>query len=215
MTIPGVKTIRLIGAGHIGSQIARLAIRSGYDVVISNSRGPETLGELVSELGPRARAAVASEAGAAGDLVVVTVPVKVIDHLPVEPLAGKTVIDTNNYYPRRDGHIPELDSGSTTSASLLQDHLPASAVVKAFNHVNWAQLTTDGTPRGTEDRRALAIAGNDDAAKALVTALLDDFGFDAVDLGQLSQSWRIEPGTPGYGPRLNAIEMRAALAAAR
>jgi predicted dinucleotide-binding enzyme len=139
MTINGVRTIGLIGAGHIGSQVARLAVAAGYDVVISNSRGPETLTELVAELGPKARAATAADAGAAGDLVVVTVSLKAISDLPVEPLAGKTVIDTNNYYPQRDGNIAELDSGTSTSSELLQARLATSSVVMAFNHIYASQ----------------------------------------------------------------------------
>ena len=208
-------TIGLIGAGHIGSQVARLAIAHGYRVVISNSRGPETLAELVTELGPDARAASAAEAARAGDIVVVTVPLKNYRQVPVEPLAGKIVIDTNNYYPQRDGHIPELDNESTTTAELLQAHLPASKVVKAFNHIYAAQLTTDGRPAGTPDRRALVIAGDDPDAKATVSALLDQFGFDAVDAGPLKEGWRIQRDTPGYGPRRTAQELRQDLAAAR
>ena len=208
-------TIGLIGAGHIGSQVARLAIAHGYRVVISNSRGPETLAELVTELGPDARAASAAEAARAGDIVVVTVPLKNYRQVPVEPLAGKIVIDTNNYYPQRDGHIPELDNESTTTAELLQAHLPASKVVKAFNHIYAAQLTTDGRPAGTPDRRALVIAGDDRDAKATVSALLDQFGFDAVDAGPLKEGWRIQRDTPGYGPRRTAPELRQDLAAAR
>ena len=164
-----MKTIGLIGAGHIGSQVARLAVAQGYDVAISNSRGPETLKDLVSELGPRARAVTVLEAAKAGDIVVVTVPLKNYRAVPVEPLAGKIVIDTNNYYPERDGHIPELDNESTTTSELLQAHLPTSKVVKAFNHIYASQLTTDGRPRGAQDRRALVIAGDDAAAKAVVT----------------------------------------------
>jgi hypothetical protein len=142
-------TLGLIGAGHIGSQVARLAVANGYDVVISNSRGPDTLADLVKELGPRARAATPIEAAKAGELVVVTVPLKNYRSVPVEPLAGKIVIDTNNYYPQRDGHIPELDNESTTTAELLQAHLPKSKVVKAFNHIYAAELTTHGQPAGT------------------------------------------------------------------
>src|SRR5439155_2956094 len=137
-----MKTIGLIGAGHIGSQIARLAVARGYNVVLSNSRGPETLSGLIAELGPKARAATAIDAAKAGDLVVVTVPLKNYRAVPVEPLAGKVVIDTNNYYAQRDGHIPELDNESTTTSELLQAHLPTSKVVKAFNHIYAAQLTT-------------------------------------------------------------------------
>jgi len=141
-------TIGLIGAGHIGSQLARLAVANGYNVVISNSRGPDTLASLVAELGPKARAATAAEAAQAGDLVVVTVPLKNYRQVPVEPLAGKTVIDTNNYYPQRDGHIAELDNESTTTSELLQAHLPSSKVVKAFNHIYAADLTTLRTTGG-------------------------------------------------------------------
>src|SRR5258708_10062308 len=142
-------TIGLIGAGHIGSQVARLAVAHGHKVVISNSRGPETLATLVAELGPNARAATAVDAARAGDLVVVTVPLKNYRQVPVEPLAGKIVIDTNNYYPQRDGHIPELDRELTTTSELLQAHLPTSKVVKAFNHIYSAPLTTDGKRTGT------------------------------------------------------------------
>ena len=208
-------TIGLIGAGHIGSQIARLAVSRGYPVVISNSRGPDTLASLVAELGPRARAATAMDAAKAGDIVVVTVPLKNYRQVPVEPLAGKIVIDTNNYYPQRDGHIPELDDESTTTAELLQAHLPTSKVVKAFNHIYAAQLTTDGKPPGSKDRRALVIAGDDPAAKAAVTNLLDQFGFDTVDAGPLAEGWRIQRDTPGYGPRRTAEELRKDLAAAK
>ena len=210
-----MSTIGLIGAGHIGSQIARLAIANGYDVVISNSRGPETLSALIAELGPRARAATANDAAKAGDIVVVTVPLKNYRQVPVAPLAGKVVIDTNNYYPQRDGHIPELDNESTTTAELLQAHLPTSKVVKAFNHIYAAALTTDGQPAGSKNRRALVIAGDDPVAKDTVARLLDKFGFDTVDAGPLQEGWRIQRDTPGYGPRRTAVELRKDLAAAK
>lgn len=199
-----VTTIGFIGAGHIGSQLARLAVANGYNVVISNSRGPETLATLVAELGPQACAATAAEAAQAGDIVVVTVPLKNYRQVPVEPLAWKIVIDTNNYYPQRDGHIAELDNQSTTTSELLQAHLPSSRVVKAFNHIYAAELTTHGQPAGTENRRALVIAGDDAKAKAAVTRLLDQFGFDTVDAGPLKEGWRIQRDTPGYGPRRTA-----------
>jgi 8-hydroxy-5-deazaflavin:NADPH oxidoreductase len=210
-----MKTIGIIGAGNIGGQVARLAVAHGYKVVISNSRGPETLAGLIAELGESARAATPEEAARAGDMVVVSVPLRNYRSIPVEPLAGKIVIDTNNYYPQRDGRIPELDNESTTTAELLQAHLPASKVVKAFNHIYAAQLTTDGRPAGTADRRALVIAGDDQEAKAAVTKLLDDFGFDTVDAGPLAEGWRIQRDTPGYGPRRNAAELRQDLANAR
>jgi hypothetical protein len=208
-------TIGLIGAGHIGSQLARLAVRSGYDVVPSNSRGPQSLRGLVQELGPKARGGTAVEAAKAGDIVVVTIPLGSYEQVPVEPLAGKVVIDTDNYYPSRDGHIPELDSESVTSSELLQRHLPDSKVVKAFNHIHAADLTGDAQPAGTKNRRALAIYGDDPEAKKKVAHLIDQFGFDVVDGGPLRDSWRIQPDTPGYGPRRNAEELRRDLAAAR
>jgi predicted dinucleotide-binding enzyme len=208
-------TIGFIGSGHIGSQLARLAVANGYDVVMSNSRGPETQSALVKELGPRARAGTSVDAAKAGDMVVVTVPLKNYRAVPVEPLTGKIVIDTNNYYPQRDGQIRELDDESTTTAELLQAHLPKSKVVKAFNHIYAADLTAHGQPAKSRDRRALVIAGNDAEAKAAVTRLIDQFGFDVVDAGPLAEGWRIQRGTPGYGPRRTAEELRGDLAAAK
>ncbi|MBC7633406.1 NADPH-dependent F420 reductase [Aeromicrobium sp.] len=207
-------TIGLIGAGHIGSQLARSAIAKGHDVVISNSRGPETLTDLVDELGPHARAATAEQAAEAADIAVVTIPLKAIGDVPVAPLVGKVVIDTNNYYPERDGAIAELDDESTTSAEMLQRHLPDSHVVKAFNHIQAQAITSEAQEAGTPDRRALVVAGDDDGAKAAVTALIDQLGFDVVDVGTLAEGWRVQPDTPGYGPRLTAGGMRDAAAAA-
>jgi predicted dinucleotide-binding enzyme len=208
-------TIGLIGAGRIGSQVARLAVTNGYDVLLSNSRGPETLSGLIKELGTRARAVTSNEASQRGDLVVVTIPLKNFKSVPVEPLVGKVVIDTNNYYPQRDGRIPELEDESTTTAELLQAHLPRSKVVKAFNHIYAAELTTHGQPAGSPNRRALVIAGDDAEAKATVARLIDQFGFDVVDAGPLKEGWRIQRDTPGYGPRRNAEELRRDLDAAK
>jgi predicted dinucleotide-binding enzyme len=208
-------TIGFIGSGHIGSQLARLAVKSGYDVVMSNSRAPETLSTLIKELGPKARAGTPDDAARAGDMVVVSVPLKNYRAVPVAPLAGKVVIDTNNYYPQRDGHMRELDDESTTTAELLQAHLPKSKVVKAFNHIYAADLTAHGLPAGTVGRRALVIAGDDPQAKSEVTRLIDQFGFDVVDAGPLAEGWRIQRDTPGYGPRRTAEELRRDLAVAK
>ena len=207
-------TIGIIGAGNIGSQIARKAVELGYDIVISNSRGPETLADLVAELGPRARAATAAVAAEAGDFAVVTVPLKNIGDIPVEPLAGKIVIDTNNYYWERDGRIPALDNGETTTSELLQEHLPESKVAKGFNHIMASQITTDGTPTGTPNRRALATASDYPEASELVTNLYDEFGFDTVNIGLLSESWRVERDRPAYVIRQNALELKENLSLA-
>lgn len=208
-------TIGFIGSGNIGSQLARLAVDRGYDVVMSNSRGPQTLSALVAELGDRARAGTPAEAASAADIVVVTTPLAAEATLPVAELAGKTVIDTNNYYPRRDGSIPELDDESTTVAERLQSRLPESRVVKAFNHIAAADLTAESVPTGTPGRRALAVAGDDADARAAVAALIDHFGFDVVDLGPLAEGWRVQRDTPAYVTRLDAEGLRRAAAAAK
>lgn len=201
-------TLGLIGAGNIGSAVAKAAIAQGWDVVLSNSRGPETLGDLVADLGPSARAATPAEAAEAADLAVVTIPLKAVGSVPVEPLADKVVIDTNNYYPQRDGEIAELEDESTTTAELLQDHLPTSKVVKAFNHIGALDIEGHAQPSGSDGRRALAVAGDDAAAKETVAAFIDSVGFDVVDLGPLAEGWRIQRDTPGYGPRLTAEELK-------
>jgi predicted dinucleotide-binding enzyme len=214
-------TIGIIGAGHIGSALAEVLTDAGHDVVLANSRDPQTLAGLVAELSSRpsargtVRAATAADAAAAGDLAVVTVPLRAYRDIPVEPLAGKVVIDTNNYYPERDGRFPGLDDESTTSAELLQAHLPSSRVVKAFNHIPAREIVDRRTAPGTPNRRALAIAGDDPAARELVAGLLDELGFDVVDLGALAEGWRVQPGTPGYGPDLDAAGLREAVSGAR
>jgi len=188
-----------IGSGNIGGTVARLAVAAGHDVVLSNSRGPETLAEVVDELGPHARAATAAEAARAGDVVVVTIPLGHYQQVPAEDLAGKVVIDTMNYYPQRDGNIAALDDESTTSSELLQAHLPGSRVVKGFNNIFFQHLAALPRPAGAPDRSALAIAGNDPGAKEIVRARLDEIGYDTVDLGPLSEGWRTQPDTAAYG----------------
>lgn len=187
---------------------------NGYDVVIANSRGPETLSDLVAELGPRAKAATAEDAASAADVAVVTVPLRAIDSLPAEQLAGKIVLDTNNYYFERDGHIDALDKGETTTSELVQRALPDSKIAKAFNHIYASEITSDGKPAGTAGRRALATAGDDAEAVAFVTRFYDEAGFDTVNVGALSESWRVERDRPAYVVRQNAEELTANLAIA-
>jgi predicted dinucleotide-binding enzyme len=191
-------TVGLIGSGQIGSVIARLAIEAGHQVMLSNSRGPETLADTAAELGPRASAATSGEA-AAGDIVVVTVPVKAFPSLPAAPLAGKTVIDTCNYGPERDGHIPELDSKSLTSGELLLRYIPGAMLVKAFNNIFYKHLMSLARPGGAADRSYLPIAGDSAPAKAAVTEFIDSIGYSVVDAGPLADSWRQATGTPAWG----------------
>ena len=206
-------TMGLIGAGHIGSQLARLAVAHRYDVVISNSRGPETLATLVAELGPHARAATVVEAAQAGDIVVVTIPLKHYRTVPVEPLAGKVVIDTMNYYPGRDGQFPELDSDESTSSELVQRHLEGAHVVKAFNSIRWDSLRDKAHTGPVEPRLGIPIAGDDEAAKQEVDDLLEEIGFDGVDAGSLGEGGRMfQVGSPLYGAELPSVKLADALA---
>lgn len=192
-------TVGFIGSGNIGGTVARLSIAAGHQVVLSNSRGPETLSDLVAELGPLARAASSSEAAAAGDIVVVSVPLKAYRDVPAGPLAGTLVLDTCNYYPERDGHIAALDDGLETSSELLQHHLAESPVVKVFNNIFYKHLLSLARPAGAADRTYLPITGDDEAAKSAAIRYLDEIGYGAVDGGNLADSWRQQPGTPVYG----------------
>ena len=170
--------------------MARLAVAAGCGVVLSNSRGPQTLKDLVEELGPHARAATPAEAAAAGDLVVVSIPPRAYPAVPAQPLAGKPVLDTINYIPERDGRILELYHGPLSSSEVLQRHLDTAHVVKVFNNITSWHLGSLARPAGTADRSALPIAGDDPAAKAAVTRFLDAIGYDAVDAGTLGSGGR-------------------------
>jgi predicted dinucleotide-binding enzyme len=207
-------TIGFIGSGNIGGTLARLLAEHGHEVVLSNSRGPETLTDLVSEIGDSARAATAAEAAEAGDIVVVSIPFLAVDTVPVAPLDGKVVIDTNNYYFERDGHVAEIDDGETTPSEVLQARLPGSQVVKLFNAIQSGHLATQGVPAGTEGRRALPLAGDDAAAKATVAALTDEIGYDVVDAGPLAEGWRFDRDQPAYGAEVDAADLTALLARA-
>lgn len=202
-------TIGILGAGQVGRSLARAAIIHGYEVVIANSRGPSTLAGLIRELGPRARAATAAQAAAAGDFVVVAFPYTPDGVLPVDELAGKVVLDTNNYMAWRDGNYADVDSGRSTIHELRQRQLPSSKVAKAFTHVQHHPPVDHGMPddalpslfmlarpAGAPDRKALAVSSDHPDAVKLVTRLYDEFGYDTVDNSPLSESWRSAPGTP-------------------
>jgi predicted dinucleotide-binding enzyme len=193
-------TVGFIGAGHIGGTVARLALAAGYDVVLSNSRTPRSLGDLVEELGPQARAGTPTEAATVGDFVVVSIPLRAYTAVPVEPLVGKTVLDTCNYYPARDGQIAVLDNDSMTSGELMAKHLIGAHIVKVFNNIFFKHLASLARPAGAPDRTALPIAGDDEAAKAVATRFLEAIGYDAVDAGPLAAGGRrFAVGQAAYG----------------
>lgn len=206
-----MSVIGIIGAGEVGSQIARAAIACGYQVVISNSRGPETLTALIAKLGPQARAGTAQDAAQAGDFVVVAAPLKLVNDLPVEALAGKIVLDTNNYMPWRDGNFDVIDRGDKTEHELRQEQLPRSKVAKAFTHIQAPRLLLSSQPAGDPQRHALSVSSDFPEAVALVTRLYDQFGFDTVDNSPLRESWRSGPGQPAW--RAHAHQTRGELAA--
>ena len=218
-------TVGFIGSGHIGSTVAWLAVKVGHEVVLSNSRGPDTLHELTFELGARARAGTSEEAAAAGDLVLVSTPLKAYPKLSGAPLAGKVVMDTGNYYSQRDGQIPELDTKSLTDSEYLLGYLPGAQVVKVFNNIFFKHLLNLARPSGAADRSSLPIAGDSATAKAAVTEFLDSIGYGTVDSGLLAEGWRQQPGTPVYatpygsfdneqGTPADAEVIRSSLAAA-
>lgn len=207
-------TFGMIGAGKIGGNVARAVLALGHDVILSNSRTPDTLADLVEELGPHARAATPAEAARDADVVLVAIPFGRYREVPVEPLAGKVVLDANNYYFERDGHFAELDAGETTTTGMLQQHLTNARVAKAFNHISFAHILTHGSPAGTPNRRALVTSSDHPDALDVVTDLYDAIGFDTVPIVPLSESWRAERDRPAYGKRQTREELIANLAIA-
>lgn len=203
----------IIGSGKIGSTVARLATGTGHEVAIANSRGPETLSELVGELGAGAGAATVEDAASFGELVLVAIPFGGYEDLPAEELDGKIVIDALNYYPDRDGRYPEIDEGRRGSSEILSAHLPGSRVVKAFNTMYFETLASEGRPDApAADRLVLFIAGDSADAKRKVESLIGEFGFTPVDTGGLAEGGRRQqPGTLVYNEPMNAAEAEQAL----
>lgn len=191
--------VGFIGTGMIGGALARLSVAAGYRVILSNSRGPESLTQFVKELGPLARAATREEVAAGADLVIATVPLSAYSSLPAVPLTGKIVIDTMNYYPQaRDGGVERLDQEEVTSSELIQEHLSGSVVVKALHNLDFHHLLVNARPAGHPERTTLPVAGDNEDAVEKVSAFMQKIGYDAVHVASLQESWRIEPGTPVY-----------------
>jgi predicted dinucleotide-binding enzyme len=206
--------IGIIGAGFIGRAVAQLVLAAGHEAMLSNSRGPKSLASVASSISGSQVGTVA-EAAQFGEVVLVAIPLEYYREIPAALLEGKTVLDANNYYPGRDGHIGALDRFETTTSQLLAAHLPRSRVVKVFNAILAKDLLQDGRPASATVRRALPIAADDQDAKLLVTKLLDEIGFDTVDGGGLDESWRFERAKPAYCIPLNKDELKVALAAAQ
>lgn len=205
--------VGIIGSGNIGQAAATRLVAAGHRVMLSNSRGPETLAELEQSLGQLASAGTVEQAAAFGPVVLVAVPLAAVSTLPADALAGRIVIDANNYYPGRDGQIAELDEGHAGSSELLARRLPGARVVKAFNTIYFERLQHAGKPAGAAERLAIPLAGDDAEAKRVVGGLIDAMGFDPVDGGSLADGRRQQPGTPVYNAPLDADGVRAALAA--
>lgn len=205
--------IAIIGSGHIGSTLAKHFIAVGHEVAVANSRGPKTLRDLESDLGSRGHAATAEEAERFGDVVVVSVPFKSYADVPADDLAGKVVIDTTNYHASRDGHFTELDGDAETSSEVLAGQLPGARVVKAFNAIEWAHLR-DKSGQATDGQRVgIPISGDDPLAKEVVTGLIAQIGFEAVDAGSLAEGGRKhQPGSEVYLADLPASALRSKVA---
>ncbi len=204
--------IGIIGSGNIGGTLTRALAARGHAVTVANSRGPETLADLAAQTG--ARPATAEEAAAAGSVVVAAVPLRAVPDLPASALAGKVLVDANNYYPGRDGEIEAIESG-TPSSRWVAEQVPGTVVVKAFNTMQAQHLLDEARASGEPGRLAVPVAGDDEEAKRTVMGLVDALGFDPVDAGGLDDSWRQEPGAPVYGATAGADAVRKALAAAR
>lgn len=203
--------IGIIGAGFIGRALAHLAVKSGAQVMLSNSRGPQTLTSTAVSL--RCRVGSVEQAVAFADVVIVAIPFGQYRTLPAELLAGKVVLDANNYYPMRDGVFAELENHTSTTSELLAEHLSGARVVKAFNAILERHLPLDARPSGSPERRALPIAGNDIDAKRIARELHERFGFDVVDAGALSEGWRFERDRPVYCKQFDIAGLQVALAA--
>jgi predicted dinucleotide-binding enzyme len=204
--------IGIIGAGRIGQAVAARLVSAGHEVLLSGSDGPESLEAVEEALGQGAHAGTVKDAARYGEVVIVAIPEAAIHDLTAADLDGKIVVDATNYYPGRDGQIPELEDGSIGSSELVARHLPGSRVVKAFNTMSYVRITHEAKPRGAAERLALPVAGDDPTAKQIVGALIDDMGFDPVDAGTLADGRHQQPGTAVYDVPLGAEGVRAALA---
>jgi len=201
--------IGIIGTGNIGSTLAGYLTALGHQVMIANSRGPKSLGEMAAKTG--ATAVTTEAAAGADDLIIIAIPNKAVVNLPIEILSASaaTIVDAGNYYPSRDGQIADIESGLTDSEWVAK--VIGHPVIKAFNNIIAPSLASKAIPAGSPNRIALSVAGDDQQQKQTVIDLVDEIGFDAIDGGTLSESWRQQPGAPAYCQDLDKDALKSAL----
>jgi 8-hydroxy-5-deazaflavin:NADPH oxidoreductase len=211
--VPAVpRVVGIVGAGKVGTVLARLALAAGHRVLISSSGSAERIALIVDVLAPGAEAATTPEVIKAADVVILALPLGKVCTLPADALAGKLVVDTTNYWEPVDGPLPEFTSADPGSSEIVAELLPGARVVKALSHLGYHDLDERGLPAGSPGRVGLAVAGDDPAGVATVAALVDEFGFEPVVTGSLETGRRFQAHTPAFGYPLTPTELRAAIA---